>query len=74
MKNAILIAQEFQKLLPVEQNPMYTEGYEASSIWMLYAAMWRKLLRTILSVIITDSCFEQKKELFLSCDGFLNRK
>ena len=28
MKNAILIAQEFQKLLPVEQNPMYTEGYE----------------------------------------------
>ena len=28
MKNAILIAQEFQKLLPVELNPMYTEGYE----------------------------------------------
>lgn len=27
-ENAILIAQEFQKLLPVEQNPMYTEGYE----------------------------------------------
>lgn len=35
MKNAILIAQEFQKLLPVEQNPMYTEGYEGFfPIWM----------------------------------------
>lgn len=28
MKNAILILQEFQSLLPVWENPMYTEGYE----------------------------------------------
>lgn len=26
MKNALLIAQELQSLLPVQQNPMYTEG------------------------------------------------
>ena len=28
MKNAILIAQEFQSMLPVCENPMYTQGYE----------------------------------------------
>ncbi len=28
MINAILLAQEFHSMLPVEQNPMYTEGYE----------------------------------------------
>ena len=28
MRNAILIAMELQNMLPVEQNPMYTEGYE----------------------------------------------
>ena len=28
MINSILVAQEFQSLLPVFQNPMYTEGYE----------------------------------------------
>ena len=28
MKNALLIGMEFQSLLPVFENPMYTEGYE----------------------------------------------
>ncbi|MEG0216297.1 MAG: peptidase T [Hungatella sp.] len=28
MKNAILMAMEFQSMLPVFENPMYTEGYE----------------------------------------------
>jgi len=28
MKNAILIGQEFNSLLPIEQRPEYTEGYE----------------------------------------------
>lgn len=28
MKNAILMAMEFQNMLPVAENPMYTEGYE----------------------------------------------
>ena len=28
MRNAILIGQEFNALLPVEQRPEYTEGYE----------------------------------------------
>ena len=28
MLNSILIAMEFQSLLPVNENPMYTEGYE----------------------------------------------
>ena len=28
MKNAILMAMEFQAMLPPDENPMYTEGYE----------------------------------------------
>lgn len=28
MRNALLMAMEFHHMLPVEQNPMYTEGYE----------------------------------------------
>lgn len=28
MKNALLMAMEFHNMLPAEQNPMYTEGYE----------------------------------------------
>ena len=28
MKNALLVAMEFQSLLPAFENPMYTEGYE----------------------------------------------
>ncbi|MEG0566068.1 MAG: peptidase dimerization domain-containing protein, partial [Hungatella sp.] len=28
MKNAILMAMEFQSMLPVFENPMYTEGHE----------------------------------------------
>ena len=28
MKNALLVAMEFQALLPAFENPMYTEGYE----------------------------------------------
>lgn len=28
MKNALLLAMEFQQMLPVFENPMYTEGYE----------------------------------------------
>lgn len=28
MKNAVLMAMEFQNMLPVFENPMYTEGYE----------------------------------------------
>ena len=74
MKNAILIAQEFQKLLPVEQNPMYTEGYEG---FFHLDAISGNVEEVTADYIIRDhnrQLFEQKKELFLSCADFLNRK
>ena len=74
MKNAILIAQEFQKLLPVEQNPMYTEGYEG---FFHLDAISGNVEEVTADYIIRDhnrQLFEQKKELFLSCAHFLNRK
>ena len=74
MKNAILIAQEFQKLLPVEQNPMYTEGYEG---FFHLDAICGNVEEVTADYIIRDhnrQLFEQKKELFLSCADFLNRK
>ncbi len=74
MKNAILIAQEFQKLLPVEQNPMYTEGYEG---FFHLDALSGNVEETTADYIIRDhnrQLFEQKKELFMSCADFLNRK
>ena len=74
MKNAILIAQEFQKLLPVEQNPMYTEGYEG---FFHLDALSGNVEETTADYIIRDhnrQLFEQKKELFMSCADFLNWK
>lgn len=74
MKNAILIAQEFQRMLPVEQNPMYTEGYEGffhpdsinGNVEMVEA-----------DYIIRDhdaKLFADKKDIFIKCANFLNDK
>lgn len=64
MKNAILIAQEFQKLLPVEQNPMYTEGYEG---FFHLDAISGNVEEVTADYIIRDhnrQLFEQKKSCF----------
>mgnify|MGYP005915266429 CR=1 FL=1 len=74
MKNAILIAQEFQSELPTEQNPMYTEGYEG---FFHLDAIQGNVEEVTADYIIRDhnrQLFEQKKELFMSCADFLNRK
>ncbi|MBE5865019.1 MAG: peptidase T [Lachnospiraceae bacterium] len=74
MKNAILIAQEFQSLLPVEQNPMYTEGYEG---FFHLDHISGTVEEAVAEYIIRDhdrTLFEEKKELFMSCADFLNRK
>jgi tripeptide aminopeptidase len=65
MLNAILLAQEFQDLLPVEQNPMYTEMYEG-----FYHAdsISGNVEQVIVDYIIRDhdrEKFEEKKSLFL---------
>ena len=74
MKNAILIAQEFQSMLPAEQNPMYTEGYEG---FFHLDSIQGDVESVKADYIIRDhnrELFEQKKKLFLQCADFLNRK
>lgn len=74
MKNAILIAQEFQSLLPVFENPMYTEGYEG---FYHLDRISGNVEETHADYIIRDhsgALFEQKKAFFLQCADFLNQK
>lgn len=74
MVNSILIAQEFQSLLPEFQKPMYTAGYEG---FFHLDSISGNVEETRADYIIRDhdrTLFEQKKELFLSCADFLNRK
>ena len=74
MKNAILIGMEFQSLLPVFENPMYTEGYEG---FYHLDEMSGNVEETQLNYIIRDhdhEKFEQKKKFFTETADFLNRK
>lgn len=74
MKNAILIAQELQSLLPVFQNPMYTEMYEG---FYHLDSISGSVEEARAGYIIRDhdrELFEQKKALFLETVDFLNKK
>lgn len=74
MINSILVAQEFQTLLPVFQNPMYTEGYEG---FFHLDGISGNVEETVAEYIIRDhdrNLFEQKKKMFLQCADFLNLK
>lgn len=74
MINSILIAQEFQSLLPTFSNPMYTEGYEG---FYHLDAINGNVDRVTCEYIIRDhdrKLFEEKKAFFLECRDFLNRK
>lgn len=74
MVNSILIAQEFQGLLPVFQNPMYTEGYEG---FFHLDGISGNVEETVADYIIRDhdrGLFERKKEIFVQCADFLNKK
>ena len=74
MVNSILVAQEFQSLLPTFQNPMYTEGYEG---FYHLDSIAGNVEKTVAEYIIRDhdrTLFEQKKEWFVQCADFLNRK
>lgn len=74
MLNAILIAQEFQSLLPTFQNPMYTERYEG---FFHLDSICGTVDETVADYIIRDhdkKLFEEKKSMFIACAEFLNRK
>lgn len=74
MKNASLIAMEFQSLLPVFQNPMYTEGYEG---FFHLHQMSGTVEEAVLDYLIRDHSeeeFEKKKSILRAAAGFLNHK
>lgn len=74
MKNSLLIGMEFQSLLPVFENPMYTEGYEG---FYHLDEMSGNVEEAQLNYIIRDhdhEKFEQKKKFFTEAADFLNRK
>ena len=74
MKNAILIAQEFQSMLPVFQNPMYTEKYEG---FYHLDSINGNVEQVEADYIIRDhnrTLFEQKKHIFMNIAEFLNKK
>ena len=72
MLNSLLIAQEFNALLPVQQRPEHTEGYEG---FIHITAVRGTVEESTLSYIIRDHdrrLFEQKKAEMLRCAEFIN--
>ena len=74
MVNAVLIAMELQSLLPVFDNPMYTEGYEG---FFHLTDINGDCEQAVVQYIIRDhdrAKFEAKKVLFQQIVDFLNTK
>lgn len=74
MINAILLAQEFQSMLPVFQNPMYTEGYEG---FFHLTSLKGEVESAEADYIIRDhdrTLFEEKKNVFLRIARYMNEK
>ena len=74
MRNAILIGQEFCSLLPVNQRPEYTEGYEGFFHLISFKG---SVEEADFAYIIRDhdrAKFEAKKELIGRVAAFMNAK
>ena len=74
MINSILVAQEFESLLPTFEKPMFTEGYEG---FFHSDGISGNVEKTVCDYIIRDhdkKLFEKKKETFRACAEFLNQK
>lgn len=74
MINAILLGMELQSMLPVEQNPAYTEGYEG---FYHLDHIEGNVEAASMVYIIRDHDrvkFEEKKQFFKSVCDFLNQK
>ena len=74
MVNAILVGMELQSLLPVQENPAYTEMYEG---FYHLDSMSGNVETAKLDYIIRDhdrEKFEQKKKLFAAACDYLNVK
>lgn len=74
MKNALHIAQELDSLLPVEQRPEYTEGYEG---FFHLIGLNGAVEEADMTYIIRDhdrAKFEEKKAVIVKCCDFINGK
>lgn len=74
MRNAILIGMELNGLLPVEQRPEFTEGYEG---FIHIVGFNGTVEEATFSYIIRDhdmKLFEDKKEMVKKCVDFINLK
>lgn len=74
MKNAIIIAQEFNAMLPVEQRPEYTEGYEGFYHIISFKG---SVEEADFGYIIRDhdrEKFEEKKKFIQTVADFINAK
>ena len=74
MKNAILIGMELNSLLPVQQRPEFTEGYEG---FFHIISFKRSVEEADFGYIIRDhdrAKFEEKKEVIGKCVAFINEK
>ena len=74
MVNALLIAMEFQNMLPVFENPMYTEKYEGFYHLDLLSGSVEKAQAEYIIRDHDKDKFEQKKETFLRIGAYLNEK
>ena len=74
MKNAILIGQEFNSLLPIEQRPEYTEGYEGFFHLISFKG---SVEEADFAYIIRDHDavkFDRKKVMIREVAEFMNKK
>ena len=74
MINSLLVANEYARLLPADETPATTEGYEG---FFHLIGMEGEVEQTQLSYIIRDhdrQKFEERKQLMLSCAEQMNEK
>lgn len=74
MKNSLLMAMEFQSLLPIFDNPAYTEGYEGFNHLTTLSGDCEK---TVMNYIIRNhdkALLEKQKGDFENAALFMNRK
>ncbi len=74
MKNAILIAAEFNDLLPVEQRPEYTEGYEGFNHIIAFNGTVEEATARYIVRDHDRAKFEAKKAFIARCVAFINEK
>lgn len=74
MKNALLMAMEFNAMLPVNERPEFTQDYEG---FYHLIKMEGAVENAFIQYIIRDhdrELFEQKKKFFSSCVAFMNER